>query len=335
VSPESLLVLGLLASAAAIGLSPYSALAAVGLAASLGFAPLPGSLVGLAAPAVWGTLVLFAALDGLISRYRVPDLVWNAFHTVAKPLAAVLYAAAGLVGGPPNSQWALAGASLLIALLVHLSVLSVRTAARTAGPISWSRGLTLLRLFVAAALGVLALSAPPFAFSLAAVLVLALLPAWPRIWGAASLTLRSVTTLLSRPDRLHRWDPAATRLSGEAHRVVEQELGAPLGSARSAPVTLARLGPHWVYRRGRLVIAAHRPAVFLHRRRFRLCTVSLTPGPARADNAALIETVDIDAGVPYALCLGPEAPPGPAILAELESAGAWPGPAEHPRQAGV
>jgi hypothetical protein len=330
VSPQSgFLVLGLLATAAAIGLSPYSAIAAAGLVGHLGLVTLPTNLVGLAAPAVWGTLIGLSAIDGLISRYRTPDLVWNALHTLAKPLAAALYASASVAAAVSSgTQWAVAAGSLSIALAVHLTVLSVRTAAHTAGPISWLPGLTLLRLLAASLFAVIALVAPPVAASIAAVLVFAPLLGWTRLWGAASLTLRSVFTWLTRLDRLHTWEPAATSLHSKARRAVESELRGPIGSARSAAATLARLGPFWTYRRGRLIITPDKPPVFVTNHPVRPSVIPLAPGRGQPDHRALIETVEIDARVPYVFCIGPDAPPGTAILAELARSGERGGLAE-------
>ena len=71
-----------------------------------------------------------------------------------------------------------------------------------------------------------------------------------------------------------------------------------------------------------LVIAPERPAVFVHRRRFQTVSLRLGLGYAHPDDGALVETVEVDARVPYALCVGPEAPPASAILAELQSTAA-------------
>jgi Domain of unknown function (DUF4126) len=312
------LLLGLLAGTVAIGLSPYAALTAIGLAGHVDLLLLPPTLAGLAAPAVWGTLAGMTLLDGVLSRYRLTDLVWNALHTIVRPLAAVLYASALMVNVPRSIQWAAALAALLAAFLVHLWILALRTRARTAGPISWLPGFTPLRLAAAAAIVSLSLAVPAYAAAIAAVLVLAPLPWWPSLWGAASLTLTSVLTALARPVRLHRWDSGPDRLPGPLRRAVEAELGNPLGPSRSARVTLARFGPRWPYRRGRLVLAHEKPAIFAHRSWGRARAIRLALGEGRPDHATLIETLEIGARSPYALCLGPDSPEGPAILAELE-----------------
>lgn len=314
------LLLSLLAIAAAIGLSLYAALGLPGLASYLGLLELPGPLVGLAAPYVWGTLLALALLELLISRSRLPDLLWNALHTLARPLAATIFLSAALTGGSQTAQWAAGLTGLAIALLVHMAVMAVHTAARTAGPKPAAPGFPALQLVLAAALGTLAWIAPPIAAAAGAVLVLAPLPWSPRLWGAAGLVLVAVSSALSRPGRSRQWDVGPGRLPGSLQRAVKRELGPLDSSLRSAPAGLARFGPRWPYIRGRLVVAAEKPPLFAHRRGLRARAVRLGRGPGVADHGALLETVEIEAEVPYAVCVGPSGPPGPAILAALRGA---------------
>jgi len=319
VSPEFLaLLLSLLASAVAIGLSPYAALAAIGFFSSIDVLHLPPTLAGLSAPAVWGVLLGMTAVDALLSRYRLTDLAWSALHTLVKPMAAVLYASAALADLANSNQWLAAVLALVAALLMHVWILAVRTQARTGGPISWLPGFTPLRLSAAAAMAILAITAPPFAAAIAAVLVIAPFPWASPLWGAAALALSSILITLTRPNRLHKWEAGPESLPKSLRGAAELEMGAPLGPSRSARVTLARSGPLWLYRRGRLVVAHERPAVFVYRQGLRARALRLGLGDGRPDQGALIETVEIDAIPPYSLCLDPAAPEGPAILAELE-----------------
>ncbi len=323
------LLLSLLAVAAAIGLSLYAAIALPGLASYLGLLELPQPLAGLAAPYVWGTLLGLALLELLISRSRLTDLVWNALHTLARPLAATIFLAAALADGPYAAQWAAGLAGLGVALLAHMAVLAVHTAARTAGPRPAAPGFTALQLSAAAAIGTLAWIAPPIAAAAGAVVVLAPLPWIPRLWGAASLVLLAIHSALSRPGRPRNWDVGPGKLRRALQRAVERELGPLGGSVRSVRAVLARLGPRWLYLQGRLVAVAEKPPVFAHRRGLRARVLPLGRGPGVADAGPLVETVEIEAEIPYALCVGPSGPPGPAILAALErEAGMEPGASE-------
>ncbi len=315
------LLLTLLAWAAAVGLSPYAALALPGLGSWLGLLSLPPPLDGLTSPTVWGALVILALADALMSRFRLTDLMWSALHSLVKPTAAILLAASATAQASRALGWILALAALLVALCVHIDVLAVRTAAHTAGPSPWSRGFTTLRLFGAAALGGLALVAPPYAVAGAAVLLAGPLPWSPRLWGAARLTHAAVLAALTRPNRLHAWETGGARLSRRLRQAVAVELGSYRGPIRSARVTLARLGGRWPYLRGHLVVIPTGPYLFAHRRAFRPSVVRLSPGAGSADHQPLIETVEVEASTSYAVCLGPDAPSGPAILAALSGGG--------------
>jgi hypothetical protein len=312
------LLLALFATAAAMGLSVYAALALPGIAAYLGLIQLPEALTGLATPAVWIALLGLMAVEALVTRYRFLDLVWNALHTLVRAPAAALFVSAAMADAPRGTQWAAALSALAVAFAVHTSCLAVHTAGRTAGPAPRAGGFAAVQLALAAGMGTLAWSAPVFAAAAALALLLAPLPWAPRLWGAASLAVRGLFAILSRPDRLHRWDTGERGMPGWLRRVVEDELETPISRLRSARVTLARYGPRWPYIRGRIVVAQDRTPLFAHRRGFRTSLIRLEPGPGRADHGALVETVEVDAATPYALCLCPDAPPGPAILTDVE-----------------
>lgn len=312
-------LLSLLAVAAAIGLSLYAAIGLPGLASYLGLLELPEPLAGLAAPYAWGTLLALALVELVISRSRLADLLWNALHTLIRPLAATIFLSAALADSSHAAQWAAGLAGLGAALLAHMAVLAVHSAARTAGPRPAAPGFTALQLSLAATIATLAWTAPPVAAAAGAVVVLAPLPWIPRLWGAASLVLLAVHSALSRPGRARTWDVGPGKLPRALQRAVEQELGPLGGSVRSVRAVLARLGPRWLYLQGRLVAVAEKPPVFAHRRGLRARAVCLGRGPGVADHGALVETVEIEAAVPYAVCVGPAGPAGPAILAALKA----------------
>lgn len=315
-SPDALFYLGLMATATAIGLSPYSALAAAGLAGYAGVF-LPQWLAGLAAPPVWGILIGLAALDATLSHYRVPDLVWSAAHSLIKPLAALLFASAALAQAPREAQWAAAVGSLVTASLVHAWVLALRTAARTAGPVSWLPGFTASRLLFAALLASLALTAAPYAAALAAVIVFSPLPWSRRLVGTAAMAVRSLLSAITHAGRPSGWQ-STDALPAAVRQAVEAQLGSSLGTARVTRATLARLGPHWIYRQGRLVLPLEASPAFVWRQGLRFRAVLLARAGGQADHGVLIETLRVGGPEPYALCLGPAAPPATAILAEIQ-----------------
>lgn len=308
------------AGAAAIGLSPYAALAAIGLFAYLGAADLPVVLIGLAAPPLWGVMAGWTVIDGVLSHFRLTDLVWNVLHTIVRPLAAFLFAAAVLDRYPATGQWLGSLGALLVALLVHISILAVRSAARTAGPYSWLPGLTTARLLFAAVIMVAAVATPVLAAAAAGVLVIGPLTWSPRLWGAASLSITAVLRALTRPERRHEWQIGPDTLPRPLRQAAQAELGDASGPIRHCRATLARLGSRWPYWRGRLVVAAEKPVLFLHYRGLRPRAIPLHAATASIDNSALVETLKAEKPLAFSLCLGPDAPPGPAILTVLRNA---------------
>lgn len=316
------LPLTILAGAAAIGLSPYAALAAVGLLAYAGGTDLPPGLAGLAAPTLWVTATGLTVIDGILSHFRLTDLVWNVLHTIARPLAAFLFAAAVLAGFPTTAQWLGSLGALLVALSVHISVAAVRTATRTAGPEAWLPGFTAARLICAALIMVAAFGLPFFAAAAAATLLIAPLPWSPRLWGAACLAITAVLHLLTRPDRRHAWMVGLDTLPHAIRASAQTALGSTSGPIRHCRATLARFGARWPYWRGWIVVAAEKPALFLHRRGFRPRTIPLSANSARIDGRLVIETLEVDEPVRFAVCLAADAPSGQAILTVLRASGA-------------
>ncbi|MGD2153491.1 MAG: DUF4126 family protein [Gemmatimonadales bacterium] len=315
-------LLSLLACAAAIGLSLFAALALPGIISYLGLLELPEPLGGLGTPLVWVTLAVLALVELLVSRVRLAALVWNALHTIIRPPAAALLASAALELHSQALQWWAALGALVVALLVHLPVLAVHTASRTAGPAPQLPGFTGVQLLVAGCVATIAWTAPPIAAAGALVLVLAPLPWWPRLCGAARLALAAPFAAITRAGRYHRWEAGAEGLPRWLRSAAEEALGVPLSRVRSARVTLARVGVRWLYLRGRLVVARERTPLFAYRRGLKARFLPLPRAGGRADHAPLLETVVLEARPPYSICLGPDAPAGPAVLAALAEADA-------------
>lgn len=318
------LLLSALACAVAIGFSLYAAVALPGAVSHFGMLELPEPLSGIATPLVWGTLLALALVELALSRLRLADLLWSSLHTLIRPAAAALFASAVLEGRGQGIQWSAALAALIVALLVHITVLAAHTAARTAGPAPQLRGFASVQFVAAGLIASVAWTAPPFAAAVAAVPLLAPIPWWPRLWGAARLAVAAPLALITRAGRYHRWEAGPQGVPHWLSAAAEAQLGVPLTRVRSARVTLARIGTRWLYLRGRLVVAQDRTPIFAHRRGFRTTVLPLSRAPGHADHRPLVETVVLDALTPYSLCLGPDAPPGPAILTALaEPPGGW------------
>lgn len=313
--------LGLVALGVAAGLGPYSTIVALGLVGRLGIAPLPAELAGLSHTPILAASIGLLALDAAASRRRLPDLLWNSLHTIIRPPAAALLAVAAATGIAERGLWLAAIGGGASGFLAHLLVLGTRSASRTAGPVSFLPGLTAVRIAGAGALGALAVVAPPFAGALAAVLILAPLPWFARLWGAARMALAAWIRAWTRAGRGWSWQSGLALPPGVTRRLADGGEGS-LESARVCRATLGRYGSRWRYAGGLLVLRPGRGAVFAWRPRG-WKVIDLESGPGESDEAALLETVEVRGGRSYSLCLDPASPPGGVVLAELGSSRAY------------
>ena len=313
------IVAAIFALSAAIGLSLYAALAAPGLAAHLGLITLPDPIVGLAAPAVWGSLLALLAVELVLSRYRFTDLVWTAFHTLSRPLAAALLASVGLGSATHLAQWGGALLALLTALVVHLCVMGSRVIARTHAPFLPPGALAAIQALLAAGIATLAFLNATGAALIAWLLLVAVLPLAPKLIALALSAIRASVAMLWQPGRSRpTWATGADSLPTSLRLAVERHLARrPLGAVRSTRLTLARHGSRWPFNRGWLVVAPEAPPLFAHRQFLHPQVVELSPGAGHAGGELLIQTLEVEANTPYTLCIGPEAPPGPVVLAAI------------------
>lgn len=323
------------ALAFATGFSLYISLAAPGLAAHLGLLTLPAPLAGLEQPAVWGSLLVLATLEWLSQRFRLGDLIWNGIHTIARPLAAALLASALLAPLSAGLRWTGSAAAILVALAVHLAVMGARIASRVlpAGsgrvPVPYLHAATLtgLAFAVAAATAYSALVAPGVTGLIVWFTLIASLPLLPGLWTLSYAALRAFAAALWLPGRgRSRWEAGLAHLPASVRRALESSLVGPPNAARLAPLTLARLGARRPLCRGRLVISPDTPPLFIHRRLLYPEILVLGHGTGNSDEELVLQTLSVDGAEPYALCVGPEAPPARAILAALtgeEGVGGW------------
>ena len=209
-------------------------------------------------------------------------------------------------------------ASLGLALIISFLVLGVRVAARTPAPTPRPGLVTITQPLIAAGLGVLSFSAPEVGVTLSALILIMLAP-----W-AAQLTTLAFSLLRAAASTFHdlgrprpKWETGVGGLPRALRRALEDHLGRPLDAVRSARLTLARFGSRWPFYRGRLILASEAPPLFAHRSRLRPHILELGPGHGSASNDFLIDILEVEASTPYALCVGPEAPWGAAILAAL------------------
>lgn len=324
------LTLALLALATATALDLYAALAALGLAASLGLVVLPPPLSGLAAIPVWATLAGILIVQLLIVRHRLGDLSWNLLHTAVRPTAAALVAGTGLSSASHGLQWTGALLGLALGLHVHLAALGIRTAARTSAS-GWKPGLlTALQSGLAAVLAVLAFVRPAEAAVCAALLLTLPLPWLPAFWRAGLMAARAAVEALTPRPRSRNWEVGTHAWRPVWIQQLEERSDEPRETVRSTPATLACLDGRWVFRRGRLLRAVEGTA-FVHGR-IRGRYTRLGGDSGRTDGAPLLETVRVSGDESYDLCVARDGLPGGVILADL---GLWAEDVEHQSATGV
>ena len=140
-TPNALDLIGLvLGSSFAAGINLYATVLIVGLVQLAGWAELPAGLSILAQPVVLGVAGVMFLVEFLADKIPFVDSLWDAVHTVVRPLAAAAIAF-GAFSQAPDS-WQL-GAALLggaVALTSHGAKASTRAAANVS-PEPFSNGI--------------------------------------------------------------------------------------------------------------------------------------------------------------------------------------------------
>jgi hypothetical protein len=189
-----LVILGQLASASfAAGLNLYLTVALFGLGSRLGWIPsLPPGLKGLENLIVIVTALLLYAVEFFIDKIPHADSVWDALHTVIRPLGAGLLAGLALSSAPAEIMVGAGVLAALIALAAHGTKAGLRIVLNTA-PKWWrSSAISTIEDVCAAALALVALAYPVVALATAAGLAVLILLFGPRLWRAGALAVRAL-----------------------------------------------------------------------------------------------------------------------------------------------
>lgn len=173
-APTALDLLGLvLGSSFAAGINLYATVLIVGLVQVAGWAVLPPGLAILSHPVVLGVAGFLFLVEFLADKIPFVDTVWDAAHTIVRPLAAAAIGFGALSQAPDGWQ---VGAALLagtVALTSHGAKASTRAAAN-ASPEPFSNWiLSLGEDLLAGALTWLATMHPAIAAAVVGVLLVA------------------------------------------------------------------------------------------------------------------------------------------------------------------
>jgi hypothetical protein len=192
-SPE-LLFSQIVPLAFAAGLNVYATIAVIGLSGRFDLVSLPESLHVFENPWVIGVALAMFAIEFVADKVPWLDSVWDAVHTVIRPIGGVFIAVTALGGHASPAVTTIAAlVGGTTALTTHLTKAGARAAANTSPEPFSNWLLSLGEDFVAVALSYIALKHPWIALSIATALLLT-------IFACASILVRAVRRrFASRP----------------------------------------------------------------------------------------------------------------------------------------
>ena len=187
-APSALELLGLVLGASfAAGINLYATVLIVGLVQVAGWATLPAGLAILSNPVVLGVAAFLFLVEFLADKIPFVDTLWDAAHTIVRPLAAAAIGFGALSQAPDGWQ---VGAALLagtVARTSHSAKASTRAAANMSPEPFSNWILSLGEDLLAAALTWLATTHPVIAAGVVGVLLI-----------AAVLLIRAIVRLARR-----------------------------------------------------------------------------------------------------------------------------------------
>jgi hypothetical protein len=259
----------LLAAGLACGLNLYATIALIGLGSRLGWIELPPGLLGLEQWILIVSAAILFAAEFTAAAIPLVDAIWEAVHTVIRPLAAGALAIVALEAAPWHVRIAAGAVTAIAALAAHAGKVGLRlivTRRRTT-----RLALSAAEDIAAALLAVLALALPWASLAAVAIFAIVLVTTGPRLWRAAAFGVRALIALRRGFFGARRWLAPDELPSSIRQLLPPPELGLPDPKATRVALDSRAAGP---WRNGWLVIDG-RSAVFLYRRAFRTRNVSL------------------------------------------------------------
>jgi hypothetical protein len=321
--PDGAATLGLLLGlAVACGLNLYATVALLGITSRLGWIDaLPVGLRGLENGLVIGSAAGLFFIEFVVDKVPYADSLWDALHTIIRPVAATLLALLVLWNEPFDVR--LAGAALagVAALVVHTSKAGLRVALSARPRTRVTAAVSLFEDVAAAAIVLVALARPSLVFAPASLLLFALLLFARGLWRAALLGVLATIARLRGFFGTPGWRPADQLPHGLVALVQGDEVGgAPSRAARAALLGVPEAG---AYRNGWLLLDRGRTA-FLYRSLLRAHRVEL-PGAAsaRVRGGMLTDMLDVETADQsrFTIFLLKDGPPAATALADMRPPG--------------
>jgi hypothetical protein len=302
--------------AVACGFNLYATVAFLGIASRLHWFALPAELRGLEHSVIIGSATVLYLAESIIDKFPYIDAVWEALHTLIRPLAAGLLAALTFSAGPRAEMVAIAASVALLTLAAHGAKAGLRIAVRTPDRPLVRIAISILEDAVALGIAAAALLHPGAAVGVAALAGLVLLVAGPALWRAGLLGMRAFIARLRGFFGERRWR-SRDEMPGRLRRLIDAD---PYGvhPARATRAAIYGVPAAGAYRNGWLVLE-HGAPMFIFRALFSSRRVALPrAGQGRVRPGLMMDVLEIEApDRRYAVFLLKDGPAAEAALAEI------------------
>jgi hypothetical protein len=188
----------LMGIASACGINLYATILTIGLGTRFGFLQLPPDLVGLsilASPYVLLAAGIAYAIEFFVDKIPWVDSIWDAIHTVIRPIGAVILGMTALSNMDPAMEVAILILCGGLALTTHSTKAGTRIIANHSPEPFTNIGLSLIEDVLAVVISWLSIKHPLFIFSAVLVFLFIFIFIFPKIFRLIRLELTALRAL--------------------------------------------------------------------------------------------------------------------------------------------